>query len=121
MNVSLERQALSPFRKMIRRHEESRAFINETLSVPFAGKTVVVTHHAPSIRSIHPDYKEDISSTAFASDLTGMITEREPDIWIHGHVHHFLDYEIAKTRILCNPKGGFGTKSGFVWDFVVDI
>ena len=36
----------------IRLHENSLAFLEGELQKPFAGKTVVVTHHLPSIQSI---------------------------------------------------------------------
>ena len=26
-------------------------------------------------------------------------------LWIHGHTHESFDYEIGKTRVICNPRG----------------
>jgi Icc-related predicted phosphoesterase len=47
---------------------------------------VVVTHHAPSASSIAGDYKHDILSASYASDLANLIAEHDPSLWIHGHV-----------------------------------
>jgi Icc-related predicted phosphoesterase len=91
--------------EMIARHIESRAFIDAELAEPFDGKTVVVTHHAPSPRSFHPAYIGSPTNGAFASELSAVIYKGEPWYWIHGHIHHASDYFIGKTRVLCNPKG----------------
>jgi Icc-related predicted phosphoesterase len=72
-----------------------------------AGKTaVVVTHHAPSVRSIHKKYAGDMLNAGYASDLEYlMIGHEAPALWIHGHVHSRFDYKINKTRVVCNPRG----------------
>jgi Icc-related predicted phosphoesterase len=82
-----------------------RGFIKSELSRPMAGRTVVVTHHAPHPFSIEDKYKSDMTSAAFASDLTGLIEQYQPSLWIHGHMHASSDYRVGDTRIVCNPKG----------------
>ncbi len=74
------------------------------LKEPFPGKTVVVTHHAPSFQSIAPMYRQDSLTPAFASNLDYLMGE-PISLWIHGHVHHSNDYEINGTRIISNPRG----------------
>ncbi|OWO89709.1 phosphohydrolase [Rhizobium esperanzae] len=106
--------------EMIRRHQESRAYIEAELAKPFDGKTLVLTHHAPLFRSINPQYHGYASNAAFASDLSNVIHTGKPDYWVHGHVHHFLDYREADTRIICNARGYHderhvnGSKANFV-------
>jgi len=90
-----------------RRHKASRAWLEERLAEPFAGPTVVVTHHAPSARSVPGRYAGDLLSAAYASDLEALIGRYQPRLWIHGHTHTSYDYRIAATRILCNPRGYF--------------
>lgn len=68
-------------------------------------RSVVVTHHAPSIHSIVDRYKSNPVSAAFASNLDELILEYQPRIWIHGHTHESFDYRIGKARVVCNPRG----------------
>jgi Icc-related predicted phosphoesterase len=91
--------------ELIARHRESRAYIERRLDDAFDGPTVVLTHHAPSPRSIHPAYIGAPSNAAFASDLTNTIDIGRPTYWIHGHIHHASDYVEGETRVLCNPRG----------------
>lgn len=86
-------------------HFESRRVLADFLDRNRGRRTVVVSHHAPSRRSIAPQFASDITSAAFASDLEPLILERGPTLWIHGHVHHPCDYVVGSTRILCNPRG----------------
>ncbi|WP_152047939.1 metallophosphoesterase [Aureimonas psammosilenae] len=92
------------------RHLASRAWLEAELSKTFDGPTVVVTHHAPSERSIGHSWRGATTSPAYASDLELLVEEAQPDLWIHGHVHDPSDYRIGKTRVLCNPMG-FTTES----------
>ncbi len=89
----------------IRLHTASRNWLKERLAEPFAGKTVVVTHHAPSSRSVHPRYASDLLTPAFASNLEGLMDGNQAALWVHGHMHESYDYEIYGTRIVCNPRG----------------
>lgn len=86
-------------------HYASVAWLRERLAVPFDGSTVVVTHHAPSPRSIPERFAGERLSAAYASNLEALIEEFAPVLWVHGHVHDSFDYTIGATRILCNPRG----------------
>ena len=66
---------------------------------------VVVTHHAPSARSVHPKYADDPVSAAYASRLDDLVASSGAQLWIHGHTHHAVDYRIADTRVVSNPRG----------------
>jgi Icc-related predicted phosphoesterase len=67
--------------------------------------TVIVTHHAPSSRSIPSQHAGDIISAAFASDLEPLVRASRVPLWIHGHTHHNVDYKIGATRIYSNQRG----------------
>lgn len=84
---------------------KSKAFVfQEIEKAKLKGhKTLVMTHHAPSLKSCMGDEFDG----AYGSDLESEIIKSEPDIWIHGHIHESKDYWIGKTRILCNPRGYF--------------
>jgi Icc-related predicted phosphoesterase len=88
-----------------RLHYEDRAFIEANLAESFQGPTVVVTHHAPSPGSIPQRFQGDELSPCFASDLTEIIEQYQPALWIHGHDHAHHDYRVGNTRILANPAG----------------
>ena len=86
-------------------HTASRGWLAAMLAEPFAGKTVVVTHHAPSSQSVHPRYANDLLTPAFASNLENLMDGDRAALWVHGHMHESYDYEIYGTRVVCNPRG----------------
>jgi len=75
------------------------------LARPHAGPTVVVTHHAPSPRSIHPRFAGSLLNAAFVSDAAHLAGGERCALWIHGHTHDSFDYDLAGTRVVCNPRG----------------
>jgi len=85
-------------------HKQSVEFLEAELAKPFAGKTVVVTHHAPSYRSINSNKEE--YRDAYASNLEPLITKYAAniDVWFHGHLHVPADYSIAGVPIRSNPR-----------------
>jgi Icc-related predicted phosphoesterase len=107
------RKALNDFRlihgfspaKSVSEHERDRTFIESTLHLNRDKRSVVVTHHAPSLRSVAPRYRGDRLSAAFASNLEPLIAKYRPALWIHGHMHDSLDYAFGDTRVICNSYG----------------
>jgi predicted phosphodiesterase len=95
-------------------HEESVAWLDRTLSEPHGGPTIVMTHHAPSPRSIPPFYRDSLLSPAFNSDLEWLIRKHQPALWVHGHTHWSVDYRIEATRVFSNQRGYPGEDAGFV-------
>jgi hypothetical protein len=84
--------------------------------------TVVVTHHAPSVRSLDPEFSLDPVSGAYASDLEDFIAEAQPALWIHGHTHYCVDYTIGRTRMVSNQRGyPHVPVSGFDPGFAVEL
>lgn len=86
-------------------HASSRRYIADALATPYAGKTVVVTHHAPHENSVHPRFAGQLLNHAYYSDLEPVIEAGKPDLWVHGHVHNVFDYRVGATRVLANPRG----------------
>lgn len=86
-------------------HQLQRDAIDQHLASSFDGPTVVITHHAPSGRSLAGGRATEALDASYASDLEPLICRRAPDFWIHGHIHSRQDYAIGDTRILCNPRG----------------
>jgi 3',5'-cyclic AMP phosphodiesterase CpdA len=85
-------------------YRESRRWLVEELEKPFPGKTVVVTHHAPTPWSWHGN-PGHIKRHAYCSDLKEILHSFEIAAWFHGHTHSVSDYVCAGARILCNPRG----------------
>ncbi|HEY8159145.1 MAG TPA: metallophosphoesterase [Methylobacter sp.] len=90
-------------------HQNSKAWLEQALAQPFSGKTVVVTHHAPSLWSWN-DTAHALKKLAYCNDMKPLLHEYEIAAWFHGHVHSQIDYRIAGARILCNPRGYVGSK-----------
>lgn len=84
-------------------HRQSREFITDELKKSFAGKTVVVSHHAPHRKSITRAFEGHPLNPAFISDLGQLMGG--PLLWVHGHVHSSCDYRIGGTRVVANPCG----------------
>ncbi|HEX7908676.1 MAG TPA: metallophosphoesterase [Paraburkholderia sp.] len=110
-------RATSTYRKLypadtVRRHELSRAWLANILKEPHDGKTVVVTHHAPSQGSVEAQYEGDSLTPAYASNLEALMGP-PVCLWIHGHMHTSFDYIAPPddapnergTRVICNPRG----------------
>lgn len=92
-------------------HGEHLSWLGTELEKPFDGPTVVVTHHGPSRRSVHPKYATSSINSAFTSNLDGFVEASGAVLWVHGHTHDSHDYRIGRTRVLCNPKG-YGPRRG---------
>ncbi|WP_408191047.1 metallophosphoesterase [Paraburkholderia strydomiana] len=86
-----------------REHLLSVQWLSRVLATPFSGKTVVVTHHAPHLRSLDPRHGRSRTDAGFASDLTPLM--RAVTLWVHGHTHFSCDYKVETCRIVCNPAG----------------
>ena len=84
-------------------HRAAVAWLRDRLAEPWAGPTVVITHHAPHPGSLHPRFARHPLSPAFVSNLENLLGPAR--LWIHGHTHDSFDYVVADTRILCNPRG----------------
>jgi len=92
-------------RDTARLHRQSITWLHEELRRHCGRKIVVITHHAPSARSVPDRFREDPVSAAFASSLDLFIEESGIELWVHGHVHDSADYSIGSTRVICNPRG----------------
>lgn len=87
-------------------HREQRRRLEDALAEPFAGPTVVVTHHAPHERSLRGGEWREPVDAAYASDLSAVLEgPHAPALWVHGHVHESRDYRVGGTRVVSNPRG----------------
>ena len=101
----------------VRRHREERAFIEAELADAERDGTtaVVITHHAPTPRSIALRFQGSRLNPAFASNVEPLIARYQPALWIHGHVHSSVDVMLGETRVLANP-GGYNAEDNPDYD-----
>lgn len=90
-------------------HRTSKHWLVSELEKPFAGKTVVITHHAPTEWSWR-DSPSALKKLAYCNDLKELFHEFDISAWFHGHVHSVGDYRLAGARILSNPRGYYGRR-----------
>lgn len=88
-------------------------------------KRVVVTHFAPSLRSVHAMYYSQIPYNSYWCNNLPEDLISKFDFWMHGHVHNSFDYQIGRCRVVCNPRGyshgGILENSSFNPDLIFDI
>ncbi len=103
-------------------HQASKYWLQESLEESIGYKNIVITHHAPSIKSVPDAYQNDPISSAYASNLEDMILKYQPLYWIHGHIHTPVRYHIGKTEVICNPHGYIDEKyNGYDKDLIIEI
>lgn len=102
-------------------HAESRVRIERFLTSE-TSRRVVVTHHAPSKRSLPEHLRPLPISCGYASNMDELITSAGPTLWIHGHIHASSNYNIGQTRVIANPRGYPDEQNpNFVPDLVVEV
>lgn len=97
----------------------AKAWLTARLAEPFDGPTVVVTHHAPSMKSLGDSARShlDASYANAWDDLMGPGVA----LWVHGHTHVPVDYDVAGTRVVSNPRGYPGEDTHYDPELVLDL
>lgn len=128
-------QTLSDFRKirtenhrrirptdLIDQAKMTRDWLRRKLAEPHNGPTVVITHHAPTLRSLEESpHSGTILDAAFANHWEDLMGADRATLWIHGHTHTSVDFEVAGTRVVANQRGYPGEESGFQPSLVIDL
>lgn len=87
-------------------HEKSMAFITEMCEKYKDKKIIMLTHHGVSSQSLTDEYKNDIVSASYVSNLEPFILAHpQIKLWCHGHTHNKANYKIGETQVICNPFG----------------
>jgi len=86
---------------------QCRAWLAAELALGESGAdwdaTVVITHFAPSPRSLDPRYGRQPTTASFCNDDEALIPLAR--LWLHGHLHCRHDYRLGHSRVVCNPRG----------------
>lgn len=107
---------------LVKVHLDSVRWLKGQFEAFMGRKIVVITHHAPSFKSVPQQYQKDVISAGFASHLDELVESSGALLWIHGHNHGQSDYRIGKTRVVCNAKGyPEETGTGFKPSMVVKV
>ncbi|MBT1705276.1 metallophosphoesterase [Chryseosolibacter indicus] len=87
-------------------HEDCRAFLVKEWSTVRNLKTIVVTHHLPTLLNYPEKYRDSELNLAFATELFDLIEASNADYWIFGHSHEVVpDFKIGKTTLTTNQLG----------------
>lgn len=87
-------------------HQDSLHFLSNALNKKDAEKTIVVTHHVPTLFYYPEKYKGDALNEAFAVELYDLIINSNIDYWIFGHHHSNINaIDIVNTKIHTNQLG----------------
>lgn len=87
-------------------------WLRQELAKPYAGKTAVITHFAPSLSSADPRYGLTPGTAGFCNPLDELLPAA--DLWMHGHLHAPSDYlrrglradgSAWQCRVVANPLG----------------
>lgn len=83
------------------------------------GKTIVVTHHAPTAAAL--GRREGSIAPAYASEILNSFTAHPPALWVHGHTHHAHESMVGGIRLVSAPLGYAGGGNGGFRPGLVDI
>jgi hypothetical protein len=104
---------------------DAKRWLESQLALPFEGPTVVVTHHAPSARSLKQGCVMEALDATDANPWDDLVERSGAAFWMHGHTHKPLDYTIGTTRVISNPRGYPGEQIEHlphgIWEVVVPV
>lgn len=119
--IQFGEQAFNP-KQFTDLYNNSKRWLESELVKPYRGKTVVITHHAPTEWS-WIERSSSLKKIAYCNDLKPLFHEYAITAWFHGHVHNLGNYRIADARILSNTRGYLGRRQVEDFDInrIVDI
>ena len=80
-----------------------QTWLGDALAQPFEGRTVVVTHFAPSLHSADPRYGRTPGTAGFCNALDHLLPQAT--LWLHGHLHAPSNYSHQGCHVVANPLG----------------
>lgn len=130
--ISLARTSMNDFRyiradagyrrlrpdDLIIRNHTAKAWLTHQLAQDFEGKTIVITHHAPSPVVVGTKHDGHLNA-AYTNDWPRLI--EKADLWVFGHTHQAVDVELAGCRVVSNPRGYPNEQTGFDPFFEISI
>ena len=105
-------------------HQTALAFLKNAIAKSETEKTIIVTHHVPTLMHYPAQYKNSSITEAFAVELYDFIYGSEVSYWIYGHHHsNTPDFKIGNTNLLTNQLGyvELGEQKGFRTKAIIEI
>lgn len=102
----------------VKRNRVAFDFLATELAKPFKGKTVVVTHHCPIPQAAGMEDHGHLNA-AYSNRWHALV--ELADTWIFGHTHHAIDMELSGCRLISNPRGYPGQKTGFNAALTIEV
>ena len=98
---------------ILNEHKKSIAYIKEILNRYPSMKTVVMTHHGPTYKSLNKEHIDNGLDGGYCSDLSELIlTHPQIAYWVSGHCHTIDEYKVGDhTTVLSNCRGYYGENS----------
>ncbi|MGK0159408.1 metallophosphoesterase family protein [Pseudomonas mosselii] len=103
---------------LIARNIATRNFLSTELAKDFHGKTVVVSHHCP-IQDVAGEGHKGHLGAAYYNQWHDLVAQA--NVWIFGHTHHAVDTVISECRVVSNPKGYPGERTGFCAEYTIEV
>lgn len=103
---------------LIAKSKAAYAWLSEELDKPFAGKTVVVTHHAPVLDHVSDDLPAHLDA-AYANEWPELLSKA--DLWVYGHTHVAASFNKNGCHVVSNPRGYPGQHTGFDPGLIIEL
>lgn len=103
-------------------HRRALTYLAQEISKPWAGPTIVLTHHAPTLHSLtFAGYFATLDCGAvssklsrkmrphkigaYANSLDYLLTNSTIELWLHGHLHQGIQFTVNGVGMITNPTG----------------
>ena len=80
---------------------------------------VIVTHHLPHPKCISHKYIGNQLNCYFLCDVEDLLGYM--NLWVHGHTHGNVDFQVRNTRVICNPYGYGRENTKFDYNKIVEV
>ncbi len=105
-------------------HQTDLSFLKKAIAESEAEKTIVMTHHVPTLMNYPAQYKGSNINDAFAVELYDFIDSSNVPYWIYGHHHYNTpEFKIGNTTMLTNQLGYVqqDEQKGFKTNAIIEI
>lgn len=103
---------------LIAKSKTAYNWLAQELGTPFDGKTVVITHHAPTPDNLSEDVEGHLAAS-YANNWSDLLGKA--DLWVYGHTHVAASFTKNGCRVVSNPRGYPGQCTGFDPELIIEL